>query len=547
MRMRSIAHKRGRSSSANQVQRKPLGWRLDRTCDGPVPGVQVGFSRWHSIANSGIPIKRTRPEGHRTLLQLTGLDLSTADIVRAAKKQVTVELSVVGAAKITASQIFADFISTRRAVYGRSTGVGANRNIGVADPAEHAVALLRSHATASGLIRSNERIRAMLVVRLNQLAAGGSGASIEVARGLAGMLAADALPNVRELGSIGTGDLSALATTALTLMGESPTKAGDTLQCVNFGAQDAMAFLSSNAGVIADAALCWSELNTLCRAYSVVAGLSFTALDGNAEAYSPVVERATPFPGARQVMGWLRQLTSGAAPAARIQDPFGLRAIPQAHGPALDALRTLDSVIQALANAPSENPILWPAPGSMETVGQLAHHAGFHAAYLGQALDSAVIALAQSAQLIQARLATLTEPAYSKQPPFLGDGTAGASGIMVLEYVSASALAEIRAAATPAGLQSIVISRGVEEDASFASLAARQAAMAASALRTMLACELVAAVRAIRLRQLRAALGGPIAMAFDLCGALSDVMADRDLTDDIDVATELLAGLAEIL
>ena len=69
--------------------------------------------------------------------------------------------------------------------------------------------------------------------------------------------------------------------------------------------------------------------------------------------------------------------------------------------------------------------------------------------------------------------------------------------MMILEYSANSALAELRAAASsPASAGHTVLSRGLEEAASFASQAARQALRAAGAYRLVLACELVAAVRA---------------------------------------------------
>src|SRR5260221_627723 len=82
---------------------------------------------------------------------------------------------------------------------------------------------------------------------------------------------ADALPPVREYGSIGTGDLSAMATTALALIGELepvPPKV------VRFDEHDALAFLSSNAATIGDAALAVAELAMLARAALVVASLT---------------------------------------------------------------------------------------------------------------------------------------------------------------------------------------------------------------------------------------------------------------------------------
>lgn len=107
---------------------------------------------------------------------------------------------------------------------------------------------------------------------------------------------------------------------------------------------------------------------------------------------------------------------------------------------------------------------------------------------------------------------------------------------MACEYVAASALGSLRALATPTAVQSVTLSRGVEEDASFASHGARQALTAVDDYRTVLACELVAAVRALRLRGTR--LGG-------LYDDLPMETADRDLTADITAATRLLPKLAD--
>ncbi|HTJ66064.1 MAG TPA: aromatic amino acid lyase [Actinospica sp.] len=479
------------------------------------------------------------------MIPIDGQHLTSADIAALAALRDTCAVTPEAWERVARSRRFADRVSATRPVYGRSTGVGANRSIGIEDAGTHAHAhaLLRSHAASGGRTRSAERVRAMLVVRLNQLAAGGSGASEAVLEGLAAMLAADALPQVRELGGIGTGDLTALATTALALMGEAPTSR-PLPAFTEFGPNDALPFISSNAATIADAALACVRLRSLTRASVLVAALTFLAVRGNAEAFAEIVDRVTPFPGSRLVTRWMRTLIQGAPPAARIQDPFGLRTLPQTLGPALDALTSLDDVVARLANAPAENPVLWGHQDA-ET-GELAHHGGFHAAYLASALDTAVITVAQSAKLVLARLTTLNDPDFTALPPFLGDGRAGSSGTMILEYVGASALGRLRAAATPAGLQSVVLSQGVEEDASFASLAAGQALDAVAQFRTLLGCELVAAVRALRLAG-RVPADPTLRRALDLCADLPVDGADRDLSADIVAAEKLLPEFAELL
>ena len=189
-----------------------------------------------------------------------------------------------------------------------------------------------------------------------------------------------------------------------------------------------------------------------------------------------------------------------------------------------------------MANSPSENPIVSPALG-------VAHHGAFHAAYLVQSLDALVLAVAQSAQLSLARLTMLAEPAYTGLHPFLGDGTPAASGVMIVEYSAASALAELRALATPAGIQAVTLSRGVEEDASFATLAARQALEAVSRFRAVLAAELVASLRCLRMQgRAPAALSAALAYLDERDGGVPD-MHDRDLTSDLLLAEELVDAL----
>jgi histidine ammonia-lyase len=464
------------------------------------------------------------------LLQIDGHQLTSSQIALAAAGPTTVEVSEEARQRVIRSYEQAVLAGRHRAIYGLTTGVGANRLIEVEPDTDSAQSLLRSHATSAGPVRSADRVRAMLVIRLNQLCAGGAGVRPEVVDALGEMINADALPQIREFVGIGTAELSALATTALTLQRRS----GGSLV---FGPHDALPFISSNAAALSDAALALQSFTTSARAALVVASLSFAAVRGNAEAYAPPVELATPMPGARATCRVMRGLVGMPEPA-RIQDPYGLRALPQAHGTLLDALSSLDATIAAFANAPSENP-------SILSDGSVAHHGGFHAGYLALTSDTAAIAAIQSAQLGLNRLTYVSEPNHTGLEPFLGDGTPGASGVMVVEYVAAAALGDLRAAAAPASTQSITLSRGIEDTASFASLAARQLLTASDRYELLVACELVAALRAIRMSG--PPLTGPQSQAVARCAGLSPVLGDRDLTADIEIAQQLVPALAELV
>src|ERR1700678_3053498 len=106
------------------------------------------------------------------------------------------------------------------AFYGRTTGVGANGGVTVAPGSGHGLRLLRSHAGGAGEQVSAGIARGALAIRLNQLAAGGSGAAPAWLEAVAGALSDGLVPECRVLGGIGTGDLTGLAAAALALIGE---------------------------------------------------------------------------------------------------------------------------------------------------------------------------------------------------------------------------------------------------------------------------------------------------------------------------------------
>ena len=107
------------------------------------------------------------------------------------------------------------------------------------------------------------------------------------------------------------------------------------------------------------------------------------------------------------------------------------------HGPALDAVAHASHVVTVDMNAASENPLVNPAGHAVW------HNGNFHATYVGLALDAARAALFQTAALGAARLGTLVEPAFTGLEAFAAD-TPASSGIMILEYVCQSAVADIR-------------------------------------------------------------------------------------------------------
>ncbi|MFB7500972.1 aromatic amino acid ammonia-lyase [Streptomyces sp. NPDC056161] len=484
---------------------------------------------------------------HSGLVILDGVGLGVEDVVRLADGTARPVPGTDAMRRAEESWNAARKIAATGRVYGRSTGVGANRteDVPTETAAGHGLRLLRSHAGAIGDELPARQVRAMLAVRANQLLAGGAGLRPGVVTALCEALENGAHPVVNEFGSVGTGDIAALAQLGLALAGEHPWRGPGAPAPQPLDNNDALALISSNALTLGQSALALHELRGLIAATQVVAALSLLAVDGSHEAYAAPVHAARPHRGSVEVARRMRELIGAAdrptPPLGRIQDPYGFRCLPQIHGPAHDAADSLEAVLDVEFNAAAENPLISPADLTAY------HHGGFYQAQLVLALDQFRLALTQVARLSTSRLSTLNEPAYTRLRPFLADPEPASSGVMILEYAAGAALGDLRAFSAPASLGHAVLSRGVEEQASFASLAARQTLRACRAYRLVVGCELVAAVRALRQRGLRPDPDLPVGRALALAEpVLDEDPADRPLTDDVTAATGLLDRLTDI-
>ncbi|MET7615809.1 aromatic amino acid ammonia-lyase [Streptomyces sp. NPDC005408] len=487
------------------------------------------------------------------IVVLDGQSLPVADIVRLADGAARPVPGSEAMKRVEVAWDVARELAASGRVYGRSTGVGANRNedVPTESAADHGLRLLRSHAGAIGDPLPAREVRAMLAVRANQLLAGGAGLRPGVVTALCEALESGAHPVVNEFGSVGTGDIAALAQMGLALAGEHPWEGGPAPEAQALDNNDALALISSNALTLGQAALALDELRALVSATELVGALSLLAVDGSYEAYAEPVHAARPHPGTYAVAARMRRLLGAperpTPPLGRIQDPYGFRCLPQIHGPAQDAADALERTLAVEINAAAENPLIRPST-VFDPAPAAYHHGGFYMAQLALDLDHFRLAITQTARLSTSRLSALNEPAFTRLRPFLADAEAASSGVMILEYAAGAALGDLRAFSAPASLGHAVLSRGVEEQASFASLAARQTLRASGAYRLVVGCELVAAVRALRQRGLRPDPGLPVGRAFELAeSVLDEEFADRPLTDDVTAAAALLDRFTDLM
>jgi len=210
---------------------------------------------------------------------LDGATLTPDAVAAVARGGERVQLSADARARnLAARETIAQRLRIGRALYGATTGVGALRDrvITEAERGDYQWNLLRSHAVSAGRPLSADVVRAGMVVRANQLGAGGAGVAPPLLEGLIAALNAGITPFTRELGSLGTGDLPALAETALALLGEGLVwRDGELIDAfpvvgeIELGLRDALGFMSSNAFTAGHAALLVVDARALHDAKSV--------------------------------------------------------------------------------------------------------------------------------------------------------------------------------------------------------------------------------------------------------------------------------------
>jgi histidine ammonia-lyase len=456
----------------------------------------------------------------------------------------------------TARAAIAALLARGEDLYGVTTGVGALRAYRVPkkDRDRYGLSLLRSHACGAGRPLQAELVRAAMATRANQIGVGGAGVADELLGALVGALNAGLAPFTRELGSLGTGDLTALADIALALLGEGRVWRGEELldastafaqaglPLARLGPRDGLAFMSSNAVTVGQAALLVVDVRQLLDAWLSVAALSFEAAAADPVVLDPRIHSARHRPGQSAVAARMRELLAGVQERTRepgplgVQDPYPFRALPQVDGVVHDALAALEETVGHELNFAGENALIVPGEDLALPNGNP------HAAPLANAIDALRTALAQSAALIAARVSTMLDTSLTGLPPFLARRPGPESGALVLEYTAHSAAAEVRSLVTPVAAQTVSVSRGVESHSSLAPIAARRAQETLHALRVVIATELVVAVRALRLagHQPLGAGTGPLFAA--AAARIDPELGDRPLHPDVEAARVLIEG-----
>uniref|UniRef100_A0A8K9X3T3 Histidine ammonia-lyase n=1 Tax=Oncorhynchus mykiss TaxID=8022 RepID=A0A8K9X3T3_ONCMY len=387
---------------------------------------------------------------------------------------------------------------------------------------------------------SPERTRMLLALRINVLAKGYSGISLETLHRMIQAFNASCLSFVPEKGTVGaSGDLAPLSHLALGLMGEgkmwSP-KSGwadakyvleaHGLKPISLKPKEGLALINGTQMITSLGAEAVERAQAIARQADIIAAITLEVLKGTSKAFDSDIHALRPHPGQIEVaMRFRALLDSDHHPSEiaeshrfcdRVQDAYTMRCCPQVHGIVNDTIDFTQKIINTEINSATDNPVSFTA------------------------LDFLAIGVHELAAISERRIERLCNPSLSELPAFLVNEGGLNSGFMIAHCTAASLVSENKVLCHPSSVDSLSTSAATEDHVSMGGWAARKALRVVEHVEQVLAIELLAACQGIEfLRPLRTTT--PLEKVYDLVrSVVKPWIKDRFMSPDIEAVHRLL-------
>ncbi len=358
------------------------------------------------------------------MIVLTGNDLDLKDIISVARDKERIKISDSAKKKIKKAREHVDeLVKKGEIVYGITTGFGkfSDKKISPGEVLRLQENLIKSHSVGTGEPLPLEVVRAMILLRINNLAKGHSGIRLKIIKQLVELLNKDVVPWVPEQGSVGaSGDLVPLAHIVLVIMGEGKAyykgellkgnealeKSG--LKPVKLVSKEGLALINGTQMMAALGSIAlYDSQNLITHADSALA-ISLEGLNGITSAFDEDVHRLRSHPGQIKTAEVVRKLTKGSNLAVykheeRVQDAYTLRCAPQVHGASRDAINHVKDIMTREINSVTDNPLLFPEKNKVISGGN------FHGQPLALGFDYLGMAVSELGNISERRVARLVD------------------------------------------------------------------------------------------------------------------------------------------
>jgi histidine ammonia-lyase len=491
------------------------------------------------------------------LVELTGDNLSVEDVVAVARDSARVVISDEALRQMRQARDVVDAVlASGEAVYGLNTGLGsfARCRISTEQLERFSFDTVADLTSSYGRPLPREVVRAMMVTRANGMAKGGVGVRCELAQLLVEALNRGVHPVVREVGSVGQGDLSEMSDIGKVLIGIGHAEVADEvldgrealarvgLEPIELAPMVALALISANGVTLGRGALVVYDVTGLLDLLQVAAALSLEAFAGNLSIIHPWTSRLQPQIGPNTVAERLRQVLDGSylwkpGAARNLQDPLSFRCVTRSLGALHDALGYTRSNLRAELNAADDNPLVLVSEAVIVSVGN------FDVVGLAMAFDLLRLAIANALKVANERVQKLLWKHFSGLPSELAFEQGASNGLKPMGRWCAALAAEARSIARPVTLDYVgQVAEGVEDDASMAPLSVRRTHELVSLVHRTIAYELITAAQAVDMRA-QWPLGRGTAVAYKAVRELVPTLRDvRSWDADIEGLVRLISS-----
>jgi histidine ammonia-lyase len=494
---------------------------------------------------------------------LLGVDgMSLEALVAIAREGARVRLTKESEERIVkARKLIEKWIGEERTIYGITTGFGALSDVTISkeDTRRLQENIIMSHSAGVGDFLDEETVRAVIALRIKDLARGHSGIRLETVLRLQELLNRGICPVIPEKGSVGaSGDLAPLAHLSLVLLGLGEAfhegqrmPGGEALKrCgihpLRLESPEGLALVNGTQVMTAIGGLAVYDALRLSRMADIAAAMSLEVLMGTNTEFDPRIHRVKPHPGQIAAADNMRRIThnseiiSSHKDCSRIQDAYTLRCSPQVHGASKDAIAYVRKVVETEMNASTNNPLIFPESGEFLLGGN------FHGQHIALAMDFLSMGVSELANIAERRIERLVNPQLSGLPAFLVTDGGINSGFMIAQYTAAALVSENKVLSHPACVDSIPTSANKEDHVSMGTISARKCRDIVRNAEQVIAIELLCGAQAMDLfTNMKPGEGTHVAYRI-IREAVPHLEKDRVLSGDIEAIANLVRN-GEIL
>jgi histidine ammonia-lyase len=488
-------------------------------------------------------------------LLLNGRKLTIEGVVDVARRGRNVEIAPEAMEAVESSWALLSRLAATgsQKVYGMNTGVGVNkdREISPRYYQEYNRNMLLAHCDGVAPFATEEQVRAVMLIRLNNVLLGRTGMHPQIVRLFRDFLNRGIHPLLPLRGSVGEGDITNMSLIGLAMIGEwdvmyrgekMPSAVAmqrEGLAPAELGPKDGLSLVSSNALGAGLAALLIDEMDTLLDTADLAYAMTMEGFKGNVSTLDPAPYTERPYAGQRKSMELSRAFLEGSYlwqpnVTGALQDPLSIRCTPQVHGAVRDSLAYAKGLLEIHLNSSDDNPCILFEENRIVPCGN------FEPLNWVLAFEMLGIALSHLSRTAAHRILRLGSPRFTGLSRFLTPADARVHAFGTLQKVFCALDAENRHLSNPVSADYSSLSEDMEDRGNNTPYVMMKTAKMIDNLYLILGIEMIHAAQAIDLRKPTSLGRGTGAAKEALRERIPFLDTDRNLSIDVAEAHGLL-------